>query len=261
MHFAVKQLFELDVDNLNDPVVLVGWPGISLVGKLTISSIRKSIKAEKYLSIEYFDFPAKSIVKEGYLKIPAANVFYKSHKDNDIFILTAKFQPQSAEGVFDFSKTFCEEMDKLTQSKIKMYISAGALVSDKIENNPLIYVSSTDSDLINSFLKYKNTKLMKSGIIAGANGILPTWAGYKGFAPGVCLLAETLPPLPMMNIDPRASKALVSLLMAYFKLDMNFDELDKKIKEMESIFNDFKKQADFMMQPRDLEPGTDSYFR
>lgn len=261
MYFNVEQLFELDLENLKDPVVLVGWPGISLVGKLAISAIRKSIKAEKYLRIEYFDFPAKSIVKEGDLKIPTANVFYKSREKNDLFILTAKFQPQSAEGVFDFSKKFCEEMDRLTRSKIKMYISAGALVSDQIEDEPIIHICATDSILADTFLKHQHTKIMETGIIAGANGILPTWAGQKGFAPGLCLLAETLPPLPMMNIDPRASKALVSLLKDYFKIDMNFDELDRKINEMESVFDDFKKQADFMMQPRDMEPGTDSYFR
>ena len=146
-------------------------------------------------------------------------------------------------------------------SKIKMYLSAGALVSDHIEDDPFIHVCGTDSDLVESFLKQKDTKIMETGIIAGANGILPTWAGYKGYAPGVCLLAETLPPLPMMNIDPRASKALVTLLINYFNIDMNFDELDRKIDEMESIFDDFKKQADFMMQPRDSDRGTDSYFR
>ena len=103
---------------------------------------------------------------------------------------------------------------------------------------------------------------METGIIAGANGILPTWAGQKGYAPGICLLAETLPPMPMMNLDPIASKALVTIFKDYFKLDITFDELDKKIAEMEEMFESFKKQADYFMKgPPGEETGTDSYFR
>jgi len=101
---------------------------------------------------------------------------------------------------------------------------------------------------------------MDGGIIAGANGILPAWAGAKGFAPGVCLLAETIP-LPMMSLDPRASKALVSILKEHFKIDMSFDELDKKIDEMQSVFDSFKKQADYFMKGTEQDKGDDSYFR
>jgi proteasome assembly chaperone (PAC2) family protein len=101
---------------------------------------------------------------------------------------------------------------------------------------------------------------MEGGIIAGANGILPAWAGKKGYAPGVCLLAETIP-LPMMNFDPRASKALVILLKNYFNIEINFEELDKKISEMQGIFDSFKKQADYFVKSPQEDTGPDSYFR
>ncbi|TFG22685.1 MAG: hypothetical protein EU529_09830 [Promethearchaeota archaeon] len=102
--------------------------------------------------------------------------------------------------------------------------------------------------------------MMDGGIIAGANGILPAYAGAKGFAPGICLLAETIP-LPMMSLDPRASKALVKILKEYFKIDMAFEELDKKIKEMQGVFDSFKKQADYFMKGAQEDQGPDSYFR
>jgi proteasome assembly chaperone (PAC2) family protein len=105
-----------------------------------------------------------------------------------------------------------------------------------------------------------NTKLYEGGYISGANGILPAWAGAKGYAPGICILAETLP-LPMMTLDPRSSKALVTILKDYFSIDMDFSKLNEKIKEMEQIFESFKRQADqFMRTPQD-DKGTDSYFR
>jgi len=260
MYFNVEKKFELDPNTINDPIVLVGWPGIALVAKLAISSIKDAIGAELFLTIEYFDFPAKSSVEKGILEIPTAKVYYKSRKnDNDIFILTADFQPQTPEGVFEFTKKFCEEMDILTNSKIKMYVSAGALVTEHMDNELKVHICSTDEDLIKTFLELENTKIMDGGIIAGANGILPSWAGAKGFAPGICLLAETIP-LPMMTLDPRASKAIVNILKDYFNIDMNFEELDKKIDEMQGIFDSVKKQAEYFMKSQKDE-GDDSYFR
>ncbi len=261
MYLNIEKKFNLDLSKLKDPIVIVGWPGIALVAKLAITAIKDSIKADLFMEIECFDFPPKTTVEKGILTIPKAEVYYKSRSDNDFFILTAEYQPQTSEGVFEFSRIFCDEMSELTDRKIKMYVSAGALVSDSMSDNPFVHVCGTDKDVTQSFLKFERTKLMDGGVIAGANGILPAWAGLKGHAPGVCLLAETMP-LPMMNIDPRASKALVSLLKSYFNIDMNFDELNKKITEMENIFESAKKQADHLMHgDQEDREDNDSYFR
>ncbi|MFW9867474.1 MAG: PAC2 family protein [Candidatus Thorarchaeota archaeon] len=263
MYINIKKKFELDKNTINNPIVLIGWPGIALVAKLAISSIKDSIEAKEFLDIQYFDFPPKSVIEKGFLELPSAKVYYKPAKNgdgNDLFILTATYQPQTPEGVFEFSKIFCEEMHELTKGKVKMYVSTGAMITDVVHDTPIVYVCGTDQDLVQSFLKFDNTKLYEGGTISGANGIVPAYAGANNFAPGVCLLAETLP-LPMMTLDPRSSKALVSLLKEYFSIDMDFSKLDDKIKEMEKVFESFKKQADqFLSPPRD-DKGTDSYFR
>ncbi|MFX1393550.1 MAG: PAC2 family protein [Promethearchaeota archaeon] len=261
MYFNIEKKFDLDINDIHNPVVLIGWPGIALVAKLAISSIKDAIDAKLFLSIDYFDFPPKSTVEKGSLGIPTAEVYYKSREHNDIFILTANFQPQSPEGVFEFTKNFCEEMERICgKGNIKMYLSTGALVSDNVSEDPKVHICSTDKDLMSSFLKLDNTIMMDGGIIAGANGILPAYAGSKGFAPGICLLAETVP-LPMMSLDPRASKALVEILKEYFEIDMTFDDLDDKIKEMQNVFDSFKKQADYFMKGLKDDKGPDSYFR
>ena len=263
MNFNINYNFEIKSEELSDPIILIGWPGIALVAKLATTSIKDSLKAEEYMTIECFDFPPKSNVEKGKLMIPTANVYYVrkgKNNANDFFILTANYQPQTSQGVFEFSKRFCEEMDRATGGKIKMYVSTGAMISESVASKPYIHICGTDSDLVDSFLKFDNTKLMENGIIAGANGILPAWAGQKGFAPGICLLAETLP-LPMMALDPRASKALVKLLKEYFEIKMNFDELNKKIEEMENIIDSYKKQTDHVMKNLKQDRIPDSYYR
>ncbi len=260
MYINFEKKFELDHKDLNNPVVLIGWPGMALVSKLAISSIKDSLKAEELWDIEFFDFPPKANVEKGALEIPTAKLYFKSREPNDIFILTANYQPQSAEGVFEFSKKFCEEMDQISGGKIKMYVSNGALLTENVSQTHRVHVCGTDKDIVDSFLKFENTTLMDSGVIAGANGILPAWAGIRGYAPGICLLAETLP-LPIMTLDPHASKALVTLITDYFNMEMNFEELDKKIEEMELIIDSFKKKSIFMKGSGQEEIGPDSYFR
>jgi proteasome assembly chaperone (PAC2) family protein len=254
---------ELNPDEIKDSIVLIGWPGIALVAKLAVSSIKDSVKAEEFLNIISYDFPPKSNVEKGDLEIPMAKVYYKANDQKgayDFFFLTANYQPQTSTGVFEFSQLFCEEMKKITHNKVKMYVSTGALVTERINDPPNVHICGTDENLVKTFLKIKNTKLMETGVIAGANGILPAWAGAKGFAPGVCLLAETLP-LPMMSLDPRSSKALVSLIKEYFNIKMDFEELDKKIEEMEEVVEKYKQQAEHLMRGVEEDKGTDSYFR
>ncbi|NVM35038.1 MAG: PAC2 family protein [Candidatus Lokiarchaeota archaeon] len=262
MHITIEKKFDLEKENIKNPVLLIGWPGIALVAKLAITSIQESLQAQELLEIQYFDFPAKAIVEKGSLEIPNATVFYKAtDKDdgNDFFILTGSYQPQTPEGVFEFAKVFCEEIHKMTGG-INMYVSTGAMISEIVNDKPSVYVCGTDQDLVQTFLELENTKLYEGGYISGANGILPAWAGAKGYAPGICLLAETLP-LPMMTLDPRSSKALVAILMEYFSIEMDFSKLNEKIKEMEGIFESFKKQADQFMKPPREDRGSDSYFR
>ena len=263
MHVDIEKKFDLDKESIKNPVVLIGWPGIALVAKLAITSIIESIDAKELLNIQYFDFSPKAIVEKGSLEIPTAKLYYKAAKqeeENDLFILTASYQPQTPEGVFEFSKIFCEEMEKIVGGKIKMYVSTGAMITDRAHDDPVVYVCGTDEDLVKSFLEFDNTELYDSGYISGANGIIPAYAGSNNFAPGVCLLAETIP-LPMMTLDPRSSKALVSLLKEYFSIEMDFTKLNEKIEEMEQVFESFKKQADQFLAPPQDDKDADSYFR
>ncbi|MHA1915043.1 MAG: PAC2 family protein [Promethearchaeota archaeon] len=263
MYINIEKKFDLDPAKIKNPVVMIGWPGVALVAKLAISSIKESIDAKEFLNIHYFDLPAKSVVEKGSLKLPSAKVFYKPAEQedgNDFFILTATHHPQTPEGIFEFSKIFCEEMHKITGGNIKMYISTGGMISEVVHDEPLVYICGTNQELVESFLEYENTKLYDGGTISGANGILPAYAGENNFAPGICILAETLP-LPMMTLDPRSSKALVSLLKDYFSIDMDFSKLNERIEEMEEVFESFKKQADHFMRPPREDKSSDSYFR
>jgi len=52
-------------------------------------------------------------------------------------------------------------MDKITNSKIKMYISAGAMVINSVRDKPIIHICGTDDKINETFLKFKDTTLMR----------------------------------------------------------------------------------------------------
>lgn len=259
MIFNTEYKFDIPKSDIKNPIMLIGWPGIALVGKVAITTIIASINAKSYIKIEYNDFPPKSIVEKGNMKLPTADIYYKSGEEHDFFFLTADFQPQTADGIYEFSKNLCELMKSITNDSIQMYISTGALIPEAIPEIVNVHISGTDPNIVKDFLKLENTKLMEGGIIAGANGILPAYAGVKGYAPGVCLLAETVP-VPMLNADPKASRALVSTIKDYFSLsEVTFEELDKQVIDLEKLISSLKSRvvSDFGKK----KAVDESYFR
>ena len=51
MHITIEKKFDLEKENIKNPVLLIGWPGIALVAKLAITSIQESIQAQELLEI------------------------------------------------------------------------------------------------------------------------------------------------------------------------------------------------------------------
>ena len=83
MYINIEKKFDLEKENIKNPILLIGWPGIALVAKLAITSIQESLNAKEFMNIQYFDFPAKAVVEKGTLQIPNATVFYKAAEKDD----------------------------------------------------------------------------------------------------------------------------------------------------------------------------------
>ena len=114
----------------------------------------------------------------------------------------------------------------------------GAFVPESMGEKRKVYVSSTQQEWIDFFLESstQTTVILKGGYISGANGIIPAWSSIHYDIPGVCILADTM---PLLQIDPAASKELARVLNALFKLDIDEDLLDKRIEEIETMTTQF----------------------
>ncbi len=234
-----------DTPELRKPLVLIGMPGIALVGKLAALSVINSLKCDLYGEIYYHDFPPHVIINKAQIKMPKIVLYTKKLPDsyeNDLIIMTGDYQPTSSLGIYSLSDFICKLCKKFSAHLI---VSLGAFVPEQMNTKRNVYVSSTQKKWIDFFLdsQTKSTVILKGGYISGANGIIPAWSAIHYDIPGVCILADAM---PLLQIDPAASKELVKVLNALFKLKVDEALLDQRIEEIESMTSEFLE----MMQKR-----------
>ena len=223
---------------LREPLVLIGMPGIALVGKLAVLSVIQSLKCDLYAEIYYHDFPPHIIINQAKINMPKIGIYMKKlpkTADRDIIVITGDYQPTTSLGIYSLSDFICKICKKFNTHLI---VSTGAFVPEAVGDKRNVYVSSTQKEWIDFFLgsPTETTVILKNGYISGANGIIPAWSAIHYDIPGVCILADAL---PLLQIDPAASKELVRVLNALFNLEVDESFLDKRIEEIEMLTTDF----------------------
>lgn len=226
-----------EVKGLRDPIALVGMPGIASVGKLAIEVLIRSLNAEPIIQITSDDFPPHVMIDDqGMMKIPECQIYL--HKDSklkhDILLVSGDFQPSTSQGIYEFSDKIAETLKKLKVTKVA---ATGAYVPGEYPETPKVFVSSTGPKFQAFFTELDYVEPMADGVINGANGVIPAWANLKYGIEGVCLLAETV---PLLRLDPRASKLIVQVLNDRFNIKADVSELEQKIEEMKGIFAQVK---------------------
>lgn len=219
---------------LTDPIALIGFPGIAMVGKLAILNIANSLDAVPCQSIYFTDFPSKSLIsREGLMRIPKASISIARDVSNrDFLFISSDFQPITQAGIYEFSDFICNTCKEL---EVQTIVATGAFVPQKpITNDRKVYVSGTSKETIDYFLASKtgSMTLFKGGYITGANGVIPAWGSIHYDIEGACLLADAL---SMLQYDPKASKALVEVISERYELPINMEDLNKEIENIEQI--------------------------
>ncbi len=226
-----------EVKDLRDPIALVGMPGIASVGKLAIEVLIRSLNAEPIIQVLSDDFPPHVMIdEEGMMKIPECQIYLHNDTDlkHDILLVSGDFQPSTSQGIYEFSDRIAETFKKLNVKKIA---ATGAYVPGEFPETPKVFISSTGPQFQAFFTELDYVEPMTDGVINGANGVIPAWAHLKYGIEGVCLLAETV---PLLRLDPRASKLIVEVINDRFSIKADVSELEAKIEEMKGIFTQVK---------------------
>jgi len=251
----------LEKPALNNPVLLVGLPGIGNIGKIVAKFLISELAAKKFGILFSPHFPYQVIISEEGLIRLLTNEFYYSILDkekSDLIILTGDFQSQTIFGQYEIAEViidFCREFD------IKKIITIGGFITEHIEESPKVFGAVNHLNL-NSWIEQFAMEPCDIGVpIVGAAGLLIGLARLKEID-GICLLGET----SGYVMDARAAKAVLEKIKMFLKLDIDLTKLNEmdqefqeridKIKEIEKEEGTFKKLKErFMQKEKDL-----SYF-
>jgi proteasome assembly chaperone (PAC2) family protein len=227
-------------NDLNNPICILGMPGIADVGKFALDSLIGQLNAQHFMDFIFDEYPAGAIVDDSLLSAPKAEILVWEDPDKlrDILLITADAQSLTPKGIYRISDFLA---DIINQCGIKLIIALGAYpvnnrkLSAKI---PKVFVSSTNKDLLEGYLVKNGCEKIQKGVIIGANGLIPTLAKARFNIDGLVLLAET-DNIAMINediTDLKASITLLELIKKSFTLPIkknysleNIDDITKNL--------------------------------
>ncbi|AFH42824.1 PAC2 family protein [Fervidicoccus fontis] len=239
-----------DTKNLRGKTLIVGFPGMALVGKATADFLISKMKLEEYVEFFPVQSPSSVIVMDGIIQ-PLSIKLYSS-SSLQIAVLTASFQPQGEEAqtalAFDLSK-------KLVDLGFSKIISAAAYVSPEIKNGRKVFVAATNKEFIDELSKVGCVPM--NGGISGLNGLIPALAEMYGIE-GAVLLGETSEVYVASNVvDYMAVGEILRVLSSYLKFEIDLEDLTSKAKDIdEKIKKAMEKGFQEVAEEKEEQPST-----
>ncbi|MGZ5489228.1 MAG: PAC2 family protein [Nitrososphaeraceae archaeon] len=151
----------------------------------------------------------------------------------DLILLTGDSQPVVPGSEYVLSEQI---LDLITKFKISNIYSLASYVTGTFVNDPKIYGTATNLEMIKSFRSF-NISTLDNGNITGMNGLILGLGKLRGIE-GICLLGET----SGYVIDAKASKNLLEILNNVLGININMDEMNKRSKDTEILIKNLEQQ-------------------
>jgi uncharacterized protein len=244
---------------LDNPILIAGWPGIGNIGIIAVDTLRGMLGAEEFGEIEPWDFfyPKRVLIRKGvleHLEFPVNKFHFKTMQGNDLIFFVGEEQPAEvgrayAEGkkAYHMANLVLDVADKFRCRRI--YTSGAAVALTHHTIKPRVWAVPNSESLIREIRGYENTVLMSDiegrsgqGNITGLNGLLLGVAKKRGFE-AICLMGEIpvyLQGLPLSY--PKASKSVLEVLSHSLKIEANLDKLDELDEKVERGIEEFYQQ-------------------
>jgi len=241
----VRYLKEPKEVNLRDPILIEGLPGIGHVGKLVADHLVKELKAEKVVEIYSHHFPPQVMVLEdGTIRMPRNEVYaWKSkNKSPDLLILVGDFQSISNEGHFELVNAYIEVAKAFG---VKRIYTLGGYGVGRLVEEPYVVGASNSKDLVEEMKRYgvRFEPGEPGGGIIGAAGLLLGVSKLENIE-AVCLMGVT----SGYMVDPKSAKAVLEVLSKILNLEVSFEALEQRAKEMEKIIAQIKEMQEIAVQ-------------
>ncbi|WP_424357307.1 proteasome assembly chaperone family protein [Methanocella sp. MCL-LM] len=230
------------------PVMIVGLPGIGLVGKLVADHLIIELKAEKFMEIFSPNLPPQvNVNPDGTIKLVSNELyFYKGNETTpDMIILVGDHQSVTNEGHYELAGIY---LDIAERYKVRRIYTLGGYGTGKLIETPHVLYATNKPDIIEEVKSYGaifNEGELSGGII-GASGLILGLGELRGME-CVCFMGETSGYL----VDPKSAQAVTTVLCKALNIEIDTKELEARAQEIEKIITKIKEMEQSQI-PKDF---------
>ncbi|VVB96397.1 PAC2 family protein [uncultured archaeon] len=200
-----------------NPLVIVGFPGIGLVGNIACQHIIEELDMTYMGSIDSRYFPPLAVLFNGIVYLPV-RIYEAPEKELIIVISDIPIHPMAS---YDISKVLADWMQSIHARNI---VSIAGIATTTGERR--VFGGATSHELLEK-IKDK-TEIFSVGTISGIAGSIMTECYLQGM-PAVILLGET----PGPNPDPKAAVEVLNVLNNIFGLSIDTAKLSGQAEQIE----------------------------
>ncbi|MEM4166680.1 MAG: proteasome assembly chaperone family protein [Candidatus Pacearchaeota archaeon] len=239
---------------LKDGILLIGLPGIGLIGQISAKYIAKELKAEPIAILLSPYFPHQVMMtKSGTMKLIKNKFYLAKTKKSDLLILVGDIQAISSKGQYEIAGEILQYAKKIGVKKV---ISIGGYSTGAITEKRRIFGVVTNKKDINELKKLGVVFGEAKGSIVGAAGLLPALSKLYNMD-GICLLGET----HGGYIDTTSAKEIVKLLSNYLSFEINTKDIEERAKKTEKMIKQLEEEIKKNTEMEEQAKSSVSYIR
>jgi len=250
----IKELANVELKN---PILIEGFPGLGMVGRIATKYLAKQLKAQKLAILHSPHFPYHVLVnKKGSARLLRGEFYFWRNEsgENDLIFLTGDSQAQTIEGQFEVANCILDFAEK---KKVKTIVTIGGY-RNEIESTPNVVAVSTNPALFERALKAKAVSSEAGTPIVGTAGLLLGLAKFRKID-ALCLLGETRGYLP----DPKTAKSVIEILQRILNVTVDLKGLDEEIERSKEIVGRMldieKRRVKYVQKMRRIEDERITY--
>ncbi|MCX8152902.1 MAG: proteasome assembly chaperone family protein [Candidatus Bathyarchaeota archaeon] len=228
----IKELRQITPFNA---VLVEGFPGLGLVGKIAIRYLIKQLKAEKFAHLYSPHFPYFVLVnKKGNVRLLRGNFYFWKNEggQNDLILFTGDSQAQTIEGQYEIASRM---LDFAQTHSVKAIVTIGGYRMEA-KDKPKVFAAATSQELLDKALQAGAIVSASGSPIVGTAGLILGLAKFRKIG-ALCLLGETRGYLP----DPLAARSVLEVFNAIFNFNVDLTALNEEIAKAESMLTRLQK--------------------
>jgi hypothetical protein len=232
------------------PVMIVGLPGIGLIGKLVADHLIIELKAEKVMEIYSPHFPPQvNVSPDGTVRLVSNELYFVrgNERTPDLLILVGDHQSVTNDGHYELAGIYLDLAEKF---HVRRVYTLGGYGTGKLIETPHVLYATNKADIVEEVKSY-GTSFSEgelTGGIVGASGLILGLGELRGIE-AVCLMGETSGYL----VDPKSAQAVLAALSRALNLEVDTRELEARAQEIEKIITKIK-ELEQSPVPKDFNP-------